>query len=352
LQQKFRIVEKVGHGCYSTVYKAIVPQTNKVVALKKIKVFDKSQGLPQAFFREVSHLRQLNDDNIVKLLDVFVADDTNTYLVLEYCDYDLERLIKNNIPGRGMPVQYVKCFFKQLLKAVLKCHQHGIIHRDLKPSNVLVTRNNVVKLADFGLSRNFSTSSANKTHNVVTPGYRAPEIILGYSNYGFESDIWSLGAIFFEMVTGVQLFRPKTTTDASQLAAIVNILGKPTQSDFPNHQTMKNFNLFQSCLNSENQLSELLSEAFTGEFAEAISLIEGMLCYNPEERITIEKALNHPFFSDDESNIPLHKKLPIISLEECHSIESSKVLSTPSSFSSADTSPIRPLRVELIPFMA
>jgi serine/threonine protein kinase len=352
LEQRYHIVEEVGRGCYSTVYKAIDPQTNQKVAIKQIKVFDQNQGLPQAFFREVAQMRQLKDDNILKLLNVFVANDSKTYLVLEYCDYDLDGLIKNNSPCHGLPVQFVKSYFRQLVSAVAKCHKQGIIHRDLKPSNVLITRNNVVKLADFGLSRNFSTSSANKTFNVVTPGYRAPEIILGDPNYGFESDVWSLGTILFEMVTGLQLFRPRTTTDASQLAAIINILGKPTTDDFPNAQSMKNFNLVQFCFNNENQLPELLREAFTGEFAEAISLIEGMLCYNPEERITLEEVLNHPFLADDFNNVLSPDKLPEISFAESHAITNESYKHVSSSFSSAETSPIRPLSVELVPIMA
>jgi serine/threonine protein kinase len=352
LQERYSIIEEVGRGCYSTVYKAIDPQTNQRVAIKHVKVFDKLQGLPQAFFREVAQLRQLNNENIVKLQNVFVDCNNETYLVLEYCDYDLETIIRSNDPGRGLPIQFVKSYFKQLLRAVLECHKHNIVHRDIKPANILVTRDNVVKLTDFGLSRNFSTSSSNKTYQVVSPGYKAPEIILGDPDYSYQTDIWSLGAVLYEMITGIKLFTPITPTDASQLTAIIKILGKPTECDFPNYHKMQNFDLVRYCVNSNNHLNGILRETLDGEFAEAITLIEGMLCYNPQQRITIEEALSHPFLADEDSSFIDPFKLPELFFEESHSVDLNvKYVLSSATFSSAETSPIRPQRLELVPIL-
>lgn len=96
-------------------------------------------------------------------------------------------------------------FTRQLLDALRFCHHYKIIHRDIKPSNLLLSKNGVLKLADFGLSRTHSTSSRTYCHEIVTLWYRAPEVMLGSTGYGTAIDIWSAGCITYEMVT--QLIR-------------------------------------------------------------------------------------------------------------------------------------------------
>ena len=318
----------------------------KTVAIKKIRIFDKKQGLPKSFFREVSQMKKLNlCENSCKLLNVIKDSNGIIYLILEYCDFDLERLI-NLTANNGLPVNIVKCYFKQIVNGLIECKKHQILHRDLKPSNVLITRDNIVKIADYGLSRDFSRGKNNLTLNIATPGYKAPEIILGDKNYSYSSDIWSLGVILFKMITGLQLFEPKNSTDIQQLLSIVNILGKPTSEDF--HFNSQNIQILDFMPEKESKLDDILEDIFTGDFEDAKELIKGMLCYNPEQRISLEDILHSSFLQNyNEDNLFNPLKLPLIN----YANESIKT--TYSNYSSAEisiSSIPRPPRVEINPY--
>lgn len=324
--------------------KAIDRTTGDIVAIKKVKIFNHNQALPQSFYRETSNLQALKHQNIINLREVFRSpSEAEPYMVFDYCEFDLDGLIHNRNNSR-LSIQSIKSYFKQMLEAVKACHDADIIHRDLKPANIFITRNNVVKLGDFGLSRDLTKGNSQRTLGVVTPGYRAPEIILGNQQYEYESDIWSLGAILFEMLTGVPLFRPHTSTDMSQLAAIVFVMGKPTNEDLAN-SNYSNLGILNMIQDSNRNLESLLSECLVGEAAAAIPLILGMLRYNPSQRISIEEALCSPFLSDEYETDP--SNLPTISFAESHSLDIAQ-----NSFNFKPDSispPVRPLRVALVP---
>ncbi|EAX87361.1 CMGC family protein kinase [Trichomonas vaginalis G3] len=327
--------------------KAIDPTNGEVVAIKKVRIFNQNQALPQAFYRETSNLQTLKHPNIINLREIFRSNSgEEPYMVFDYCEFDLDGLIHSR-NTKGLPLQTVKCYFKQILNAVKACHDLNIVHRDLKPANIFITRDNVVKLGDFGLSRDLTKGNSQRTLGVVTPGYRAPEIILGNTQYDYSSDIWSLGAILFEMLTGIPLFRPLTSSDISQLAAIVFVLGKPNENDFANN-SCSNINLLNMVRDSDRSLEGILSECLVGESAEAIPLILGMLKYNPSQRITVDEALCSQFLSDP--NETDYSNLPKISFAETHSLDvaNNSVGSKPYS----NSPPVRPLRVQLVPIVA
>jgi len=110
-------------------------------------------------------------------------------------------------PSFGKNIELIKFYLLQILAGISYCHQRRILHRDLKPQNLLIDplRNNL-KIADFGLARWFDISQNIFSHEVVTLWYRAPEILLGSCKYGTSIDIWSIGCIFAEMITGKPLF--------------------------------------------------------------------------------------------------------------------------------------------------
>ena len=107
----------------------------------------------------------------------------------------------------------IKSFLYQLLNGTAKCHKHKVLHRDLKPQNLLINREGVLKLADFGLARAFGIPVKNFTHEVVTLWYRAPDILMGSKDYNTSVDIWSVGCIFAEIVTKRPLFPGKSDDD-------------------------------------------------------------------------------------------------------------------------------------------
>jgi len=118
-----------------------------------------------------------------------------------------------------------------LLLGVSYCHQHRVLHRDLKPQNLLINMEGELKLADFGLARAFGIPVRSYTHEVVTLWYRSPDVLLGSRKYSTPVDIWSVGCIFSEMVTGRPLFPGASNSD--QLVRIFKILGTPTKKFWP-----------------------------------------------------------------------------------------------------------------------
>ncbi|KAG6856133.1 hypothetical protein H0H87_007192 [Tephrocybe sp. NHM501043] len=200
-------IEKVGEGTYGVVYKARDTTNNLIVALKKIRLEAEDEGVPSTAIREISLLKELKDDNIVKLLDIVHADQ-KLYLVFEFLDVDLKRYMETGNQNRKpITLDIVKKFTYQLNAGLLYCHSHRILHRDLKPQNLLIDNRDNLKLADFGLARAFGIPMRTYTHEVVTLWYRAPEVLLGSRHYATGIDMWSVGCIFAEMaMQGQPLF--------------------------------------------------------------------------------------------------------------------------------------------------
>lgn len=154
------------------------------MALKKIRLEAEDEGVPSTAIREISLLKEMNDPNIVRLLNIVHADGHKLYLVFEYLDLDLKKYMES-LPvsqgGRGKPLPegsgsvlgslglgegMVKKFTWQLIEGVRYCHSHRVLHRDLKPQNLLIDKEGNLKLADFGLARAFGVPLRTYTHEV------------------------------------------------------------------------------------------------------------------------------------------------------------------------------------------
>ena len=219
--------QKLGEGTFGEVYVATHEKTGEVAALKKIKLECEDEGVPGTTLREVSLLKELHHPNVVQLKDVFyMPQESKLYLCFEYCDFDLKKYMKSlqyKLSG-----ECIKSFTYQMLNGLSWCHSHRIFHRDLKPQNVLVDpKQGTLKLADFGLARAFTVPLRTYTHEVVTLWYRAPEILLGGKQYSVPVDIWSVGTIIPEMVTGQPLFPGDSEID--ELFKIFRLLGTPNE---------------------------------------------------------------------------------------------------------------------------
>jgi cyclin-dependent kinase len=288
--EKYVKIDKLGEGTYGIVYKAKNRETGEIVALKRIRLESEDEGVPCTAIREISLLKELNHPNIVRLYDVHHSVKKLT-LVFEYLDQDLKKYLDE---CRGIiPLQTTKSFLYQLLKGVAFCHQHKVLHRDLKPQNLLINRKGELKLADFGLARAFGIPVKSYSHEVVTLWYRAPDVLLGSRKYSTPIDIWSAGCIFAEMITGRPLFPGKDTND--QLYRIFKLMGTPTEeswpsvSDLPDFKNLSNFPTFSP---------KTLQEIVPGLDKVGYDLLDQMLRYNPNQRVTAEKGLQHPFFED------------------------------------------------------
>ncbi|KAI3477616.1 hypothetical protein L1887_60656 [Cichorium endivia] len=163
-------------GTYGVVYKAkdLTPGANgRIVALKKIRLEAEDEGVPSTAIREISLLKELRDDNIVRLFDI-VHQESKLYLVFEFLDLDLRKYMDNvsrNRNSEGMGPEIVRKFTYQLIRGLYYCHAHRILHRDLKPQNLLIDKEGNLKLADFGLARAFGIPLRTYTHEVVTLWY-------------------------------------------------------------------------------------------------------------------------------------------------------------------------------------
>ena len=175
-------------GTYGVVYKARdLTHHNRIVALKKIRLEAEDEGVPSTAIREISLLKEMNDPNIVRLLNIVHADGHKLYLVFEYLDLDLKKYMEalpisdggkaKEVPGcsvsdlgrLGLGDAMVKKFMSQLIEGVRYCHSHRVLHRDLKPQNLLIDRDGNLKLADFGLARAFGVPLRTYTHEVARP---------------------------------------------------------------------------------------------------------------------------------------------------------------------------------------
>ncbi|KAH7704180.1 cyclin-dependent kinase 2 isoform 1 [Aphelenchoides avenae] len=291
-------VKKVGEGTYGTVYKGKRRSDGTLHALKQI-VFKESdtEGVPGTCIREICILKELRHPGVVTLLDVVLHKYDKLYLVLEFIDWDLRRLMDAYGTNRALPAKYVKSFMLQLCQALTYCHTHRVIHRDLKPQNLLVTQGGIIKLADFGLAREISVSARCYTHEVVTLWYRAPEVLLGARCYSTAVDMWSLACVFAEMATGRNLFAGDSEID--QLYKIFQVLGTPTPQSWPGVETLTAYQFlfphWPRC-NLFEKVPEL------GE--DGVALLAAMLVYTPMDRFTAKAALCHQYMYDVEVNLP------------------------------------------------
>ena len=215
------------------------------------------------------------------------------YIVFEYVEQDLKKVIdKTN--GKGLDMPLVKSYLYQLLRGVDHIHKNKVLHRDLKPQNLLITKDDIVKIADFGLARGYGIPVKNYTHEVVTLWYRPPDVLLGNKTYGTTVDMWSIGCIFAEMVSGKPLFTGNSESD--QLKKIFEIKGTPNDNYASSLKELSEWGVGDN--NFENYPEKNMKELFPNLDSEGLDLLQKFLQLEPEKRISAEEALKHPFFDD------------------------------------------------------
>lgn len=296
--ENYRKIEKVGEGTYGVVYKGEHRSTKTVVALKKIRLQADDEGVPSTAIREISMLKELKHCNIVGLLEV-VNENSVLYLVFEFLTMDLKKYLDSMIPkDHFMDTVLLKSYTYQILLAIKYCHSHRVLHRDLKPHNLLIDKNGVIKVADFGLARAFGVPVRAYTHEVVTLWYRAPEILLGQQRYSCPVDVWSIGCIFAEMSNKRPLFHGDSEID--QLFRIFRTKGTPTELTWPGVTELPDFK------QTFPKWPEASLKASVDKLDDnGIDLLESMLAYSPADRISAKRAISHPYFDDlDKTHFP------------------------------------------------
>ncbi|GAA0085434.1 Stk1 family PASTA domain-containing Ser/Thr kinase [Clostridium sp. CTA-7] len=197
---RYELLEKVGEGGMSEVYKAKCNKLNRYVAVKILKKqFADNEEISQKFKREATAIANLSDTNIVNVLDVGTQDEMD-YIVMEYISgKTLKELI--NYSGKLSYNTAIKIAL-QIAKALDCAHKNNIIHRDIKPQNILVTESGEVKVTDFGIAKSTDSQTITNTTSIIgSAHYLSPEQAKG-TYIDFRSDIYSFGIVLYEMVTG------------------------------------------------------------------------------------------------------------------------------------------------------
>ena len=205
----YKLVKKIGRGSFAEVFQAIHQETRETVAVKAIKRRSLTRKTQENLRLEIAILSRLEHQNIVRLLSHHESD-SHVYLLLEFCaGGDLSSYIRSNNRGKeasainGLPESTVRYFGLQLASGLLFLKSRNVMHRDLKPHNLLLSErsdNARLKLADFGFARHLGEEQLAET-TCGSPLYMAPEVLLR-QRYSDKCDLWSAGAIIFEMASG------------------------------------------------------------------------------------------------------------------------------------------------------
>ncbi|KAM9972154.1 hypothetical protein ACTFIW_003511 [Dictyostelium discoideum] len=324
VQEKYTFSYEIGSGTYGMVYKADdKKRPNNKVAVKKFRSTKEGEGLSLTAYREIGLLKELSNENIVKLLDVCLnPKDKLLYLIFDYAEFDLFGIIKyHRENGSHFSDATIKSLIWQVLNGIHYLHSNWVIHRDLKPSNILVMGEGkecgTVKIGDFGLARIFQSplKPLNENGVVVTIWYRSPELLLGSKHYTRAVDIWAIGCIFAELITTKPLFPGKekdpkipSLFQDDQVEKIIRVLGKPTLDMWPDIKHLPEWKRLSSMEAFPNSLAKCVG---IDENSQAYDLLSKMILYDPSKRITASEALDHPYFKELPLPLPNAFSKPI-----------------------------------------
>lgn len=277
----------IAKGAFASIHKGEHKYSRIPVAIKEIKVND-VKNLKKYVIRELEIHKKLNHPNIVKIYDIIIKDDINTiFMIMEYCGYGDLQKFQNKKP---LCEKYIQQYMIQLRDALKYLYDNNIVHRDLKPQNILLINPLQIKITDFGLARHTTTKqNDNIASNDISaildkefaeqdlfstycgsPIYMSPEL-LNKQNYNSKSDLWSVGVILYELITG---YPPYIAKNITQLINKVNY--EPVNLD--------------NIMTSNNDISP-----------DCFDLLKQLLNTNKHSRMNWNSFFNHKWFSPDKN---------------------------------------------------
>lgn len=332
--EDYMFEHKLGQGTFGIVYKGICKRRNKLVAIKHVLCRVQDKNLSITTVREITTLKHLKHENIIELVDV-ISDIKNDYLnshihnphsyklnnvlcmVFPYMSYDLTGILQN--PDVELTEPDRKSIMYQLFQGIDFIHQHNYLHRDIKASNILINKNGILKIGDFGLVRHYrgDVPSIDRhgggthplTEVVMTRWYRAPEVLFANRKYGTAVDIWGIGCVFGELFEKLPIL--KGETDIDQGIKIFQLCGAPSPTMF-NYDRWRNLNsVHPSKIAQEGNLKERFGKSMS---VEAVQLLKGLLQVDPRYRFTTAKALESDWFHIE----PKRTERVATMFPECH----------------------------------
>lgn len=273
LKDKYRIVSKIGSGGMATIYKAIDLQSGHAVAIKLLHPDQRGSAVhKKRFLSEIELTKRVESPYVVKIVDAAYTDDLQ-YIAMELIEGSI---LKNYINSNGrLTVDETIAFAKQLALGFDEIHKAGITHRDIKSQNVMVAAHGKIKIIDFGIARTDQSEALTKEDSVIgSVQYMAPELI-DQRTANVQSDIYALGILMYEMLSGDVPFRGSTSIDTLMMhknlsvpmiykefpnvpIALSNIIAKATQKDLK-HRYKTMYEVFKDldvCQNSEHLLDK------------------------------------------------------------------------------------------------
>jgi serine/threonine protein kinase len=292
---KYIKVSKIGGGSFGAVYLVKEKDTNKVYAMKKFYLDNLGNGGAK---KQYEILSKFNHENIHKVIDMFIAPNKNQYLITPYYQNNLY-----NYTSKKLPEKVIKQIIFQVVCGVNYLHSLKYIHRDIKPDNILISSEGKIILTDFDLCRQESKGKDDPmTRTAVTLYYRAPELFFGDSYYGNKIDIWSIGCVFAELITGKPLF--KANNELGTLSNIIETIGCPSEENWPGVSQLPNYLPFTG---GEFKLGKMLEEG--GLSKEGIDIVTKMLMLDPKKRPSCEELLKDEYFKKDIASLSEVKEI-------------------------------------------
>lgn len=286
----------IGYGAFGVVWSVTDPRDHKRVALKKMPNVFQNLASCKRVFRELRMLASFQHDNVLSLLDILQPTNPHffqeIYVLTELMQSDLHKIIVSPQP---LTADHIKVFVYQILRGLKYLHSANVLHRDIKPGNLLVNSNCILKICDFGLARIWDSSDTqNMTHEVVTQYYRAPELLMGTRRYTGAVDVWSVGCIFAELLGRRILFQAQGPIE--QLNLIIDLLGTPSVDEMKGACEGARNHVLRQVSRSAN-LMRLYSLTHQSNH-DSILLLQEMLKFDPEKRITVDDALRHSYLEE------------------------------------------------------
>jgi len=276
---KYKILGKLGKGGMGDIYKAMQEPLNRIVAIKVLPPqFSRDDEFAKRFEIEAKAISLLQHQNIVTIHE-YGEDDGYRYIAMQFIDgMDLGNYIAET---KVVAVSDIIDFSKQICRGLLYAHHHNVVHRDIKPQNILLDKNNIIHITDFGIAKIFSTTDITVTGSTVgTPEYMSPEQAQG-KKIDAQSDIYSLGIVMYEMLTR----KPPFVANNSMAVAYKQVHEPPMPPSVKRKDTPK-------------QLELIILKAIKKDKRDRYESVEELLTHldmvDPSERVDRQTQLFHP----------------------------------------------------------